>query len=56
MKKSLLFLTLGLMAGGLANAADITGVIHFKGAAPAERELTPIKDDPIPLDDPEDAS
>ena len=30
----------------MASAADITGVISFKGTAPAEKELTPIKDDP----------
>ena len=29
-----------------AGAGDLTGVINFKGTAPAERELTPIKDDP----------
>jgi plastocyanin len=47
MKKTLLLLSLGLFAASqLVNAADITGVINFKGAAPAERELTPIKDDP----------
>jgi plastocyanin len=47
MKKSLLLLSLGLVSAlQLAGAGDITGVITFKGAAPAERELTPIKDDP----------
>ncbi len=30
----------------LATAGDITGSITFKGAAPAEKELTPIKEDP----------
>lgn len=30
----------------LATAGDITGVINFKGTAPAEKEITPIKDDP----------
>jgi plastocyanin len=30
----------------LATAGDITGSITFKGTAPAEKELTPIKDDP----------
>lgn len=30
----------------LATAGDITGVITFKGSAPAEHEITPIKDDP----------
>lgn len=47
MKKSILILTLaafGILQ--MARAADITGVISLKGAAPAEKELTPIKDDP----------
>jgi plastocyanin len=47
MKKSILILTLaafGILQ--MARAADITGVITLKGAAPAEKELTPIKDDP----------
>ena len=30
----------------LANAGDITGSITFKGTPPAEKEITPIKDDP----------
>jgi plastocyanin len=47
MKKSLLLLTLGIFAAlQLARAGDITGVITLKGTPPAERELTPIKDDP----------
>lgn len=47
MKKSLLLLSLGIFSAlQLASAADITGVINLKGAAPAEKELTPIKDDP----------
>lgn len=29
----------------VANAADITGVITFKGTPPAEKEITPIMDD-----------
>ena len=45
MKKSLLFLSLGLFASQLI-AADITGVITLKGTPPAAKELTPIKDDP----------
>ena len=47
MKKNILILTLtafGVLQ--MASAGDITGVINFKGAAPAEKELTPIKDDP----------
>ena len=47
MKKSLLLLSLGIFSAlQLAGAADITGVINLKGTAPAEKELTPIKDDP----------
>ncbi|HZL77500.1 MAG TPA: DUF2012 domain-containing protein [Candidatus Limnocylindrales bacterium] len=47
MKKSLFLLALGIFsAWQLAGAADITGVINLKGTAPAEKELTPIKDDP----------
>ena len=47
MKKSLLLLSLGIFSAlQLAGAADITGVITLKGTAPAEKELTPIKDDP----------
>src|ERR1017187_7099899 len=47
MKKSLLLLLLGIVAAlQPGRAGDLTGVINFKGTAPAERELTPIKDDP----------
>jgi plastocyanin len=47
MKKSLLLLSLGIFSAlQLASAADITGVINLKGTAPAEKELSPIKDDP----------
>ena len=47
MKKSLLILTLGIFAAlPLARAGDITGTITLKGTPPAEKELTPIKDDP----------
>ena len=47
MKKSFLILTLATLgAFPISRAADITGVITLKGTAPAERELTPIKDDP----------
>ena len=47
MKKSLLILTLGIFAVlQPARAGDITGTITLKGTPPAEKELTPIKDDP----------
>jgi plastocyanin len=47
MKKSLLLLSLGMMAGAqITIAGDLTGVIHLKGTAPAAKEITPIKDDP----------
>jgi plastocyanin len=47
MKKLLLSLSLGVFAAGQwVNAADVTGVITFKGTPPAEREIAPIKDDP----------
>ncbi len=46
MKKSLLLIVLGLFAAAQIHAGDVTGTITFKGAAPAEKELTPIKDDP----------
>ena len=47
MKKSLLLLSLGIFSAlQLSRAADITGVINLKGTAPAEKELSPIKDDP----------
>jgi len=46
MKKSLLLVALALFAAAQIHAGDVTGTITFKGAAPAERELTPIKDDP----------
>jgi plastocyanin len=47
MKKSILLLTLAAFGVlSLARAADITGVINLKGTAPAEKELSPIKDDP----------
>jgi plastocyanin len=46
MKKSFLLIALGLFAAGQIHAGDVTGTITFKGAAPAEKELTPIKDDP----------
>ena len=47
MKKSLLLLSLALCAALTSvRAGDITGTITLKGTPPAERELTPIKDDP----------
>ena len=47
MKKSILILTLAALgAFQFSRAADITGTITLKGTAPAEKELTPIKDDP----------
>jgi len=47
MKKNIFILTLTVFGVlQMAGAGDITGDIHFNGAAPAERELTPIKDDP----------
>jgi plastocyanin len=47
MKKTLLLLSLGIFtACPIARAGDLTGTISFKGTAPAEKELTPIKDDP----------
>ena len=43
----LLSLSLGLLSVcSLASAADITGVITLKGTPPAEREITPIRDNP----------
>ena len=48
MKKSFLLIALGLLSTlPMANAGDITGVINLTGTPPAERELTPIKDDSI---------
>jgi len=47
MKKSLLLLSLGVLTSlQLVRAGDITGSISFKGTPPAERELTPIRDNP----------
>jgi plastocyanin len=44
MKKSILLASLGIFSAlQLANAGDITGVITFKGARPAEIELADIK-------------
>jgi plastocyanin len=48
MKKILLLSTVTLVSLGLNTfAGDLTGTITFKGTAPAEDELTPIKDDGI---------
>ena len=46
MKKSLLFLTSVFCALQLVSAGDISGTITLKGTPPAERELTPIRDNP----------
>jgi plastocyanin len=47
MKKSFLLPLMAALAWlPLANAADITGAISFKGTPPAEKEITPIMDDP----------
>jgi plastocyanin len=43
MKKILSLLILSAVA---VHAGDVTGTVTFKGAAPAEKEMTPIKDDP----------
>lgn len=42
---SLLVLAAG-MAAGVANAADITGTVTLSGTPPAEKAITPLKDDP----------
>ena len=47
MKKSFVFTVATALALAMnLRAADITGTITFKGTAPAEKELTPIKEDP----------
>jgi len=46
MKKSLLLLSLLCVATQLIRAGDITGTITLKGTPPAERELSPIRDNP----------
>ena len=46
MKKLLLLLSLGIFSAlQPARAGDITGVITLKGAPPAEKDITPLKDD-----------
>ena len=45
--KIVLFITAGLIgAGSIASAADITGVITLKGTPPAEKEITPLMENP----------
>ena len=47
MKKILLLTVSTLVALGLnALAGDLAGTVTFKGTPPAEKEMTPIKDDP----------
>jgi len=47
MKKITVFVGLALVSlCASAVAGDLTGVVSFKGTAPAEKELSPIKDDP----------
>jgi plastocyanin len=46
MKKSLLSLVLGIFTAAQVYAGDVTGTVTFKGTAPAEKEIAPIKDDP----------
>lgn len=44
--KSVLTLAVGLTAAlQIAHAADITGTVTLKGTPPAEKEITPLKDD-----------
>ena len=45
--KIVLFITAGLIAAGsIAAAADITGVITLTGTPPAEKEITPMMENP----------
>ena len=46
--KKLFILTAATVAtlGLTATAGDLTGTVTFKGTAPAEKEITPLKDDP----------
>jgi plastocyanin len=46
MKKTILFLMAAMAVSAGLQAADITGVINFKGTPPAEKVLTPITDNP----------
>jgi len=42
----MLILGWGLVSNSLSKAADITGVITFKGTPPAEKEIVPLENDP----------
>ena len=46
MKKSLLLLSAACLTVQLLRAGDITGTITLKGTPPAEREISPIRDNP----------
>jgi plastocyanin len=46
MKLNLTLAAAALICANLASAGDVTGTITFKGTAPGEKEITPIKDDP----------
>jgi plastocyanin len=47
MKNTVLaFLAAALAAVSISHAADITGVLTFKGTPPAEKEITPLENDP----------
>jgi len=48
MNKTTVFLTAGcfVLAAQLAGAGDVTGTIKLKGAAPKEKDITPLKEDP----------
>jgi plastocyanin len=47
MKKSGIYLTAGLLVvAQLATAGEITGTITLNGKPPAEKDITPLKDDP----------
>src|SRR5271170_5177417 len=43
---SILLLIMACAAAPVARAVDITGVITLKGTPPAEKEITPLEDDP----------
>ena len=45
-KLNLTLAAAALVFANLATAGDVTGSITFKGTPPAEKEITPIKDDP----------
>lgn len=46
MKKATALFALTALAAATLPAADITGVIKLKGAPPAEKDITPLKEDP----------